>query len=140
MRARDFPIEFRREIEALLGGEADEFFAAYGRPHCRGLRLNARAGLSGATASPMLALGGGADFGAAHELASGFIGDEVESEPSARTIGNSSLSSSPNRSVFMWLWRASIREQLPRIVLISPLCTTMRLGWARSHDGKVLVE
>ena len=40
MRAQDFPIEFRREIEALLGGEADEFFAAYGRPHCRGLRLN----------------------------------------------------------------------------------------------------
>ena len=64
----------------------------------------------------------------------------AESEPSARTIGNSSLSSSPNRSVFMWLWRASIREQLPRMVLISPLCTTMRLGWARSHDGKVLVE
>lgn len=78
MRAQDFPIEFRREIEALLGGAADEFFAAYGRPHCRGLRLNARAGLSGATASPMLALGGGADFGAAHELASSFIGAEVE--------------------------------------------------------------
>ena len=86
MRAQDFPIEFRREIEALLGGEADEFFAAYGRPHCRGLRLNARAGLSGATASPMLALGGGADFGAAHELASGFIGDEVEWQSGAYRV------------------------------------------------------
>lgn len=86
MRAQDFPIEFRREIEALLGGEADEFFAAYGRPHCRGLRLNARAGLSGATASPTLALGGGADFGAAHELASGFIGDEVEWQSGAYRV------------------------------------------------------
>ena len=69
-----------------MGGEADEFFAAYGRPHCRGLRLNARAGLSGATASPMLALGGGADFGAAHELASGFIGDEVEWQSGAYRV------------------------------------------------------
>ena len=86
MRAQDFPIEFRREIEALLGGEADEFFAAYGRPHCRGLRLNARAGLSGATASPMLALGGGADFGAAHELASGFIDAEVEWQSGAYRV------------------------------------------------------
>ncbi len=68
------------------------------------------------------------------------LSNMAESEPSGRTIGNSSFSSSPNRSVFMWLWRASMRLQLPRMVFISPLCTTMRLGWARSHDGNVLVE
>ncbi len=36
--------------------------------------------------------------------------------------------------------RASILSALPRMVLISPLCTISRLGWARSQLGLVLVE
>ena len=35
---------------------------------------------------------------------------------------------------------ASILSALPRMVLISPLCTMRRLGWARSQLGFVLVE
>ena len=34
----------------------------------------------------------------------------------------------------------SIRSALPRMVLISPLWRIMRLGWARSQLGLVLVE
>ena len=37
-------------------------------------------------------------------------------------------------------WRACIQFMLPRSVLISPLWHINRLGWARSQDGKVLVE
>ena len=36
--------------------------------------------------------------------------------------------------------RAAIQFRLPRTVLISPLCATIRKGCASGHDGKVLVE
>ena len=114
MRAQDFPIEFRREIEALLGGEADEFFAACGRPHCRGLRLNARAGLSGAAASPMLALGGDADFGAAHELASGFIGAEVEWQSGAYRVKGDLMPAVADASAGALLHAGAVRNERGR--------------------------
>ena len=36
--------------------------------------------------------------------------------------------------------RAATQLRLPRTVLISPLCASSRNGWARGHDGNVLVE
>lgn len=53
MDALRLPAEFRHEIAALLGAQADEFWRAYDRPHWRALRLNPRIGLRpGPYASP----------------------------------------------------------------------------------------
>ena len=77
MRAEDLPIEFRREIEAILGSESDAFFASYKKPHMRALRLNARRGLNEHCAQPALALDGSSDFAAALKLAGEFVGSAV---------------------------------------------------------------
>ena len=64
----------------------------------------------------------------------------AESEPVLLMAG-STLCIWPFRytdSIFSSL--ASILSALPRMVLISPLCTMRRLGWARSQLGLVLVE
>ena len=64
----------------------------------------------------------------------------AESEPSAFTTGNTRSMfpcSTEEESVSS---RASILSTLPRMVLISPLCSRKRLGWALSQEGVVLVE
>ena len=63
-----------------------------------------------------------------------------ESEQLGSMIGKSFSSSSPNSSERSTPSRAFIQLQLPSRVLISPLWHMARLGWARSHDGKVFVE
>src|SRR5499427_9266726 len=55
-------------------------------------------------------------------------------------IGQSLLMSLPNSGDETEACRAAIQLTLPRSVLISPLCATMRYGWASFQDGKVLVE
>ena len=47
---------------------------------------------------------------------------------------------SSNSGVITSRLLAFIQLTLPRMVLISPLCTRKRLGCARSQLGKVLVE
>lgn len=86
MRAQDFPAAFRQEIEALLGSESAAFFESYERPHCRALRLNARAGLGGAQDFPALAISGGTDFSAAIKLAGAFVNSPVEWQTGAYRI------------------------------------------------------
>ena len=64
----------------------------------------------------------------------------AESEPSPLMTGYTLSSSPSSRGVDMVSSRASIRSALPRMVLISPLWASRRLGWARSQEGSVLVE
>ena len=63
----------------------------------------------------------------------------AESDPVAFTTGSTLYRSSPSAPLSMVSSRASILSPLPRIVLISPLCTMKRLGCARSQLGLVLV-
>lgn len=87
MDALNLPGEFRREIEALLGTQAREFFAAYARPHWRALRLNPRRGLDGAPQrAPEFALGGAPDWSAARALAGEYIVRPVPWQPGAHYI------------------------------------------------------
>jgi len=62
-----------------------------------------------------------------------------ESEQSGSMMGKSFFSSGPNRSLCSTPSRACIQLMFPRSVLISPLWHMKRLGWARSHEGNVLV-
>ena len=65
----------------------------------------------------------------------------AESEPSAWITGSTLVKSSSEKAgVDMVSSRACILSALPRMVLISPLWTMKRLGWARSQLGLVLVE
>ena len=65
----------------------------------------------------------------------------AESDPLWEMTGSTLvMSSSENRSVCMVSSRASILSALPLMVLISPLCTISRLGWALCQLGMVLVE
>lgn len=92
MRADELPVQFRREIEALLGAQARDFFAAYDQPHARALRLNARRGLTGAAAEPELALAGESPgCGAACALAGGYAGEPVPWQEGARRVDESAL-------------------------------------------------
>ena len=59
--------------------------------------------------------------------------------PPAVMIGKSFAKSSPNSVDVMASWRAVIQLMLPRSVLISPLWTMCRYGWASFHDPNVLV-
>lgn len=86
MRADDLPIEFRHEIEMILGSESDAFFASYSKPHMRALRLNARKGLAALCAQPALAFDVRSDFSAAVERASDFLGSAVPWQPGAYRI------------------------------------------------------
>ena len=64
----------------------------------------------------------------------------AESEPPALITGSTLSMSSASTGENMVSSRASILSALPRMVLISPLWTIIRLGWARSQLGLVLVE
>ncbi len=64
----------------------------------------------------------------------------AESEPAVFTTGSTLCKSPFKCSDSIFSSRASILSALPRMVLISPLCTINRLGWARSQLGLVLVE
>ena len=63
-----------------------------------------------------------------------------ESLQSGSATGNSFDSSLPNSLLSTTPSRACIQFMLPRSVLISPLWLMNRIGWARSHEGNVLVE
>ena len=60
--------------------------------------------------------------------------------PSLSTTGSTRRISAPITSERMVSSRAFMRSWLPRIVLISPLCRSIRWGWALLQDGNVLVE
>ncbi len=62
------------------------------------------------------------------------------SEAPWATIGLMSSASSPNDADAMRISWLFIQFRLPFSVLISPLCASMRKGWASHHCGKVLVE
>ena len=62
-----------------------------------------------------------------------------ESEPVVLTTGAISSMFGINRERSL-LVRAFAQLRLPWIVLISPLCASMRKGCAVYHMGKVLVE
>ena len=64
----------------------------------------------------------------------------AESDPEGSTTGRIFSMTWSSGGECMVSSRASIRERLPRIVLISPLWRISRLGWARSQLGVVLVE
>ena len=59
---------------------------------------------------------------------------------SSRSSGRIFSTSSPNFGEASCSSRARIQLRLPRSVLISPLCASMRYGCASSQLGKVLVE
>ena len=63
----------------------------------------------------------------------------AESEPSWLMIGRTLYMSDLKNLVSMFSSRAIILSTLPRMVLISPLCTMIRFGWARIQLGFVLV-
>ena len=64
----------------------------------------------------------------------------AESEPEEFTTGNTRSMFPRRPGEDMVSSRASIRSTLPRMVLISPLCSRKRLGCARSQLGVVFVE
>ena len=64
----------------------------------------------------------------------------AESLPPSTTTGMIFLRSSPSTEERQIASRACIQLMFPRSVLISPLWAIIRYGWARGHDGKVLVE
>ena len=64
----------------------------------------------------------------------------AESDPSAASTGSTCSRSAPITGEYRFDSRAWIQFTLQRSVLISPLCTMKRFGWARSHDGVVFVE
>ena len=55
-------------------------------------------------------------------------------------IGLMSSADSPKAAEAMRISWLRIQLTLPLSVLISPLCASMRKGWASHHCGKVLVE
>ena len=62
-----------------------------------------------------------------------------ESEPCSDTSGRMSASSGSN-GVFSTEPRATAQLRLASMVLISPLCASIRYGCASRHCGSVLVE
>ncbi len=71
---------------------------------------------------------------------SNVLSNMAESDP-VLLIAGSTLCICPFRySDSMFSSLASILSALPRMVLISPLCTMSRLGWALSQLGLVFVE
>ena len=69
---------------------------------------------------------------------SNVLSNIAESEPLSSTTGNTFLMSGNNGDSALPS-RALIQFTLPRIVLISPLCTKKRLGCARAQLGNVFV-
>ena len=63
----------------------------------------------------------------------------AESDPPGWMIGLSRSMSGPQKSAFSSDSRASVQLRLPRTVLISPLCASIRKGWASGQVGKVFV-
>ena len=68
------------------------------------------------------------------------LSSAAESEPDAWITGFTTAWSSPKASAAMRISWLFIQLALPRRVLISPLCASIRKGWANRHSGKVLVE
>ena len=68
------------------------------------------------------------------------LSSEAESDCPGRTSGRIFARSSPNTGDAKSFSRAFSAFRLPFSVLISPLCASMRKGWARSQVGKVFVE
>ena len=62
------------------------------------------------------------------------------SEARSSTSGKAPRSAGPKRSLDSVASRAASHVRLPNSVLISPLWATQRIGWARGHEGNVLVE
>jgi hypothetical protein len=62
-----------------------------------------------------------------------------ESEVPEGMIGLMSSAISPKASLDMRISWLRIQFTLPLSVLISPLCASMRKGWASAHCGKVFV-
>ena len=62
-----------------------------------------------------------------------------ESEPSVLTNGTSDCKSGRSGEASLGV-RALDQLRLPSIVLISPLCASIRNGCASGHRGSVLVE
>ena len=60
--------------------------------------------------------------------------------PLSSTTGSTRRISAPITSERMVSSRAFMRSWLPRMVLISPLCKSIRCGWAFDQLGKVFVE
>ena len=72
---------------------------------------------------------------------SSVLSSMAESEPAVFTTGSTFVRSSGLKAgAAIVSSRASILSTLPRMVLISPLCTRKRFGWARSQLGFVFVE
>ena len=68
------------------------------------------------------------------------LSKQAESDWPSAIRGHSFFRSCPSSVEFMEWRRAAIQLTFPRRVLISPLWAIIRNGWARSQDGKVLVE
>ena len=64
----------------------------------------------------------------------------MESDAPGCTTGRITLSSVPKASDAMRISWLRIQFTLPRRVLISPLCASVRNGWASRHSGNVFVE
>ena len=63
-----------------------------------------------------------------------------ESLPPGSTTGSTRFIAPPITGERMVSSRAFMRSWLPRMVLISPLCSKKRWGWALDQLGNVLVE
>ena len=63
-----------------------------------------------------------------------------ESLPSGSTTGSTRFMASSMTAERMVSSRAFMRSWLPLMVLISPLCSRKRCGWAFDQLGKVFVE
>jgi len=65
---------------------------------------------------------------------------DCESDAPSEQMGNRSSGWRPSTAPDSEDWRARIQLRLPTTVLISPLCASVRMGWASGQDGNVLVE
>ena len=74
------------------------------------------------------------------QIASNTASSAAVSDAPAGISGLMSSECSPNESAAILISWLFIQFLLPRIVLISPLCASVRNGCASHHCGKVLVE
>ena len=76
----------------------------------------------------------------ARTITSNTASSAAESDAPSGITGLMSSECSPKAMEAMRISWLRIQLALPRMVLISPLCASMRNGWASHHWGKVLVE
>ena len=74
------------------------------------------------------------------QIASNTASSAAVSDAPAGITGLMSSDCSPNERLAILISWLSIQFLLPRMVLISPLCASVRNGCASHHCGKVLVE